>query len=94
MVASDRRDVWWTNREDEVTRTELVGWTGTRIRELQRSTRREISETVRRQECVREKQKEQLNSLDEADFVRDVEKSAYHHLSHNETLQHRITEKF
>ena len=61
----------------EVTRTELVGWTGTRIRELQRSTRREISETVRRQECVREKQKEQLNSLDEADFVRDVDKSSY-----------------
>jgi len=28
--------------------------------------------------------KKELNTLDEADFVRDVEKSAYHQLSQNE----------
>jgi hypothetical protein len=28
--------------------------------------------------------KKELSTLDEADFVRDVGKSAYHHLSHSE----------
>jgi hypothetical protein len=28
--------------------------------------------------------KQKQNTLDEADFVRDVDKSAYHHLSQNE----------
>jgi hypothetical protein len=43
------------HRDDEVTRTELVGWTGTRIRELQR---------IRRQVCVRKKIKPELNTLE------------------------------
>jgi hypothetical protein len=43
------------HRVDEVTRTELVGWTGTRIPELQRITRQETSETVRQRVCVRKK---------------------------------------
>jgi len=30
--------------------------------------------------------KKDLNTLDEADFVRDVDKSAYHHLSQNATI--------
>jgi hypothetical protein len=43
------------HRVDEVTRTELVGWTRARIRESQRITRRGTSETVRQQVCVRKK---------------------------------------
>jgi hypothetical protein len=34
---------------------------------------------------VQRKQKRDQNTLDEAAFVRDVDKSAYHHLSQSET---------
>jgi hypothetical protein len=39
---------------------------------------------MRTQKCVQRKQKRDQNTLDEAAFVRDVDKSAYHHLSQNE----------
>ena len=39
------------------------------------------------QESVRKEQKRSQNTLDVADFVRDVAKSSYHQLSQNGTLR-------
>ena len=72
------------HRVDELTRTEPVGWTGKTIRELRRSAGPRNNGAAQLWECVRKEQKKELNTLDEADFVRDVEKSASHHLSHSE----------
>ena len=77
------------HRVDEVTRTEPVGWTGKQQTEncgaaLGRKQRGCITVGV----CAKGIKKE-LNTLDEADFVRDVEKSAYHYLSQNATADAR-----
>src|SRR5215469_18571846 len=67
------------HRDDEVTRTESAGWT--RTRELRRSARpRETTGCTTVGVCAKGIKKE-LNTLDEADFVRDVEKSASHQQS-------------
>ena len=71
------------HRVDEVTRTEPVSWTG---HSPKIATDRAEQKAVRRNcRCVCElTKKRNQNNLDEADFVRDVDKSAYHHLSQNE----------
>ena len=75
------------HRVDEVIRTEPVGWTGKKQTEncgaaLSRKQRGCTTVGV----CPKGIKKE-LNTLDEADFVRDVEKSACHHLSHFEIAE-------
>ena len=72
------------HRVDELTRTEPVGWTGKTIRELRRSAGPRNNGAAQLWECVRKEQKKELNTLDEADFVRDVENRDYHYLSHFE----------
>ena len=72
------------HRVDEVTRTEPVGWTGKKQTEncgaaLGRKQRGCTTVGV----CPKGIKKE-LNTLDEADFVRDVEKSSSCHLSQTE----------
>ena len=63
MVGRDRRDVW-QHRDDEVTRTELVGWTGTRIRELWSIARqREQRDCTATEVCAKEI-KNTLSTLD------------------------------
>jgi hypothetical protein len=68
--------------DDEVTRTEPVGWTGKTTRELRRLPEKQRGCTT--VGVCAKKRKRKLNTLDEADFVRDVEKSASHHQSRNE----------
>ena len=65
------------DRDDEVTRTELVGWTGTMNSRMgaQHSPRNKRDCTAAGV-CAKET-KPELNTLDEAGFVRDVEKSSY-----------------
>jgi hypothetical protein len=69
------------DRDDEVTRTELVGRTGTMNSRMAAhhspSNKRDCAAVG---VCAKEI-KPELNTLDEADFVRDVDKSAYHQLS-------------
>jgi hypothetical protein len=72
------------HRDDEVTRTELVGWIGEKQTEncgaaLGRKQRGCTTVGV----CPKGIKKE-LNTLDGADFVRDVGNRDYHHLSHSE----------
>src|SRR4029077_12878272 len=68
-------------RDDEVTRTELVGRTGTmNSRMAAHHSPRNKRDCAAVGVCAKEI-KPELNTLDEADFVRDVDKSAYHHLS-------------
>jgi hypothetical protein len=69
------------HRDDEVTRTEPVGWTRTRTHELRR-----IAHQRKQRDCAAvgvcaKGIKKELKTLDEADFVRDVDKSASHHQS-------------
>ena len=72
------------HRDDEVTRTELVGWIGEKQTEncgaaLGRKQRGCTTVGV----CPKGIKKE-LNTLDGADFVRDVEKSSSYQLSQSE----------
>jgi len=60
------------HRDDEVTRTELVGWTRTRTRELRRSARQRKQRDCTTVGVCAKGTKKELNTLDEADFVRDV----------------------
>src|SRR5579862_222103 len=72
------------DRDDEVTRTELVGWTGTmNSRMAAHHSPRNKRDCAAAGVCAKEI-KPELNTLDEADFVRDVDKSASHQLSRNE----------
>src|SRR5579862_4047776 len=69
------------DRDDEVTRTELVGWTGTmNSRMAAHHSPRNKRDCAAAGVCAKEI-KPELNTLDEADFVRDVDKSSSHHLS-------------
>ena len=62
----------------KVTRTEPVGWTRTRTRELRRiAGQRKQRDCANVGVCAKGIKKE-LNTLDETGFVRDVEKSASH----------------
>ena len=80
------------HRDDEVTRTELVGLD--RGKNSRIVAHRPSEKTTGLHNCrgVYETNKTELNTLDEADFVRDdeadfvrdVDKSASHHLSQNE----------
>ena len=72
------------HRDDEVTRTEPVGWTGRTTRELRRIARQRKQRDCTAVEVCEKEIKKELNTLDAADFVRDVDKSAYHQLSQNE----------
>jgi hypothetical protein len=69
------------HRDDEVTRTELVGLD--RDKNSRIVAHRPSEKTTGLHNCrgVCETNKTELNTLDEADFVRDVDKSAYHQLS-------------
>ena len=69
------------HRVDEVTRTELEGWTGTRIRELRRIARRRKQRDCANVEVCAKGTKKESNTLDGADFVRDVANRDYHQLS-------------
>jgi hypothetical protein len=74
------------HRHDEVTRTKLVGWTGTRIRELQaHHSPRNKRDCAAAGVCAKEIKKE-LNTLDEADFVRDVDNRDSHYQYHFEIV--------
>jgi len=66
-----------------VTRTEPVGWTRTTTRELRRSAQKKQRDCTTVGVCAKEIKKE-LNTLDEADFVRDVANRDYHYLSQSE----------
>jgi hypothetical protein len=81
------------HRDDEVTRTELVGWIGEKQTEncgaaLGRKQRGCTTVGV----CPKGIKKE-LNTLDGADFVRDVANRDYHHLSQNATNAQTSGEK-
>jgi hypothetical protein len=52
------------HRDDEVTRTELVGWTGTRIRELWRIARQRKQRDRTAAEVCAKEIKNTLNTLD------------------------------
>ena len=66
------------DRDDEVTRTELVGRTGTmNSRMAAHHSPRNKRDCAVAGVCAKEI-KPELNTLDEADFVRDVDKSASH----------------
>ena len=72
------------DRDDEVTRTELVGRTGTmNSRMAAHHSPRNKRDCAAVGVCAKEI-KPELNTLDEADFVRDVDKSAYHQQSQTE----------
>ena len=60
------------HRDDEVTRTEPVGWTGKTTRELRRSARQKKQRDCTTVGVCAKGIKKELNTLDEADFVRDV----------------------
>jgi len=72
------------HRDDEVTRTELVGLD--RGKNSRIVAHRPSEKTTGLHNCrgVYETNKTELDTLDEADFVRDVDKSSYHHLSQPE----------
>jgi hypothetical protein len=72
------------HRIDEVTRTGLVGWIGTTTRELWRVTRPSNKRDRADVGVCAKEIKTALNTLDGADFVRDVDKSSSHQLSQNE----------
>ena len=76
------------HRDDEVTRTELVGLD--RGKNSRIVAHRPSEKTTGLHNCrgVYETNKTELNTLDEADFVRDVDKSSYHQLSQNEIGSH------
>ena len=57
------------HRDDEVTRTEPVGWTRTRTRELRRSARQRKQRDCTTVGVCAKGTKKELNTLDEADFV-------------------------
>ena len=65
------------HRIDEARRAERAGWAQTKYLGAK-------SAITRTQKCAPRKQKRNQNTLDEAVFVRDVDKSRYHQLSHNE----------
>ena len=72
------------DRDDEVTRTELVGRTGTmNSRMAAHHSPRNKRDCAAVGVCAKEI-KPELNTLDEADFVRDVDKSSYHQQSQTE----------
>ena len=72
------------DRDDEVTRTELVGRTGTmNSRMAAHHSPRNKRDCAAVGVCAKEI-KPELNTLDEADFVRDVANRDYHQLSHFE----------
>ena len=64
------------HRVDEVTRTEPVGWTRTRTRELRRRARPRNKQGCTTVGVCAKGIKRELNTLDAADFVRDLDKSA------------------
>ena len=66
-----------------MTRTEPVGWTGKTTRELRRSAQKKQRDCTTVGVCAKGIKKE-LNTLDEADFVRDVANRDYHYLSQSE----------
>ena len=68
----------------KLTRTEPVGWTGKTTRELRRIARQRKRDCAIVGVCAKGTKKE-LNTLDEADFVRDVANRASHHLSQSAT---------
>ena len=71
------------DQDDEMTRTELVGGQDKEFENggaLLAEKKRDRAATA---VCAKEI-KPELNTVDEADFVRDVEKSASHYLSQNE----------
>jgi len=61
------------HRDDEVTRTEPVGWTGKTTRELRRSARQKKQRDCTTVGVCAKGIKKELNTLEEAGFVRDVE---------------------
>jgi hypothetical protein len=72
------------HRVDEVTRTGQVGWTRTRIGEWRRIARQRKQRHCADVKVCAKGIKKESTILDEADFVRDVEKSSSHHVSQNE----------
>jgi hypothetical protein len=60
------------HRIDDVTRTELVGWTGKTTPESSRIICRRNRRDCADADVCAKKIKPELNTLDEADFVRDV----------------------
>ena len=74
------------HRDDEVTRTELVGLD--RGKNSRIVAHRPSEKTTGLHNCrgVYETNKTELNTLDEADFVRDVDKSSSQQLSQTERL--------
>ena len=71
------------HRVDEVKRTGQVGWTRTRIGELRRIARQRKQRHCADVKAYAKGIKKELTILDEANFVRDVEKSSCHHLPQN-----------
>ena len=84
MVASDRRDVWWATPDDEVDTD--------RAHRLDRDKNSRIAahhSPRNKRDCAAagvcaKGIKKEPNTLDEADFVRDVANRDYHYQSHPE----------
>ena len=68
----------------KLTRTEPVGWTGKTTRELRRIARQRKQRDCAIVGVCAKGTKKELNTLDEADFVRDVANRDYHYLSQSE----------
>ena len=64
----------------KLTRTEPVGWTGKTTRELRRTARQRKQRDCAIVGVCAKGTKKELNTLDEADFVRDVANRDYHYL--------------
>ena len=77
----------------KLTRTEPVGWTGKTTRELRRIARQRKRDCAIVGVCAKGTKKE-LNTLDEADFVRDVAKSASHQLSQTEIGSDNVPDSY
>ena len=74
----------WRQHRDEVARTEPIGWTGKTTREIAAQRWPEKQRGCTTVGVCAKGIKKELNTLDKADFVRDVENRDYHYLSHFE----------